>query len=159
MPRKKKIQPKPVETIRFEYPDGEIIDFVRFANGVRVSLNKEGNIITQGSNNALKHDDLVDRVFEWVAGKYLSPQGRKKIRRGEDFMNTARELDQAMAKSNLFPEVDDFGAVRKRICPEVKRRIDAVANALDRRDNPPCGIAAILEEKNQPTVTIKKGTF
>ena len=158
MPRKKIIQPKPIETVRVELPSGEIYDYLIFEDGERVSLNKEGCIVTKGSNNALKHDDLVDRIFEWAVGIYLSPQGLKKIE--VDFMKSARKLDIAMANSANFPEVTDysFGSVRKRIYPEVKLRIDALTNALDRLKNPPSGHAAILAAKNNPTVTIIKGT-
>jgi hypothetical protein len=155
VPRKKKVQPKPIETIRFTYRDGEVCDFLIFGDDVKVSLNKEGNIITKGSNNALKHDDLVDRITEWVAGIYLSPQGLKKVK--TDFMRSAKGLDTAMVLSGNFPEVTDseFGSVRKKIYPEVKLRIDAFANAIA----PPSGLPAILAAKNQPTVTIIKGTF
>jgi hypothetical protein len=157
VPRKKKVLPKPVEVIRVELPTGEVCDFLIFEDDVKVSLNKEGNIITNGSNNAIKHDDLVDRITEWVAGIYLSPQGPIKIRRGKDFMVSATEFDYAMARSGLFPEVIDFGSVRKRIYPEVKRRIDAFANALNELHNPPSGLPAILAAKTK--VTVIKGTF
>jgi len=159
MPRKKKIQPKPIKTIRVEFPTGEIYDYVIFADGERVSLNKEGRIVTRGSNNALKHDELVDKIFEWVADIYLSPQGRKSVKK--DFMRSARELDVAMSLSGNFPEVTDlsFGSVRKRIYPEVKRRIDAFVNALDELNNPSSGIRATSDATNEPTVTVKNGTF
>ena len=134
-----------------------------FADDERVSFNKEGCIITQGSNNALKHDDLVDRITEWVADIYLSRQGRKEVRKEvrKDIMRSARELDIAMARSGKFPEVTDsgFGSVRKKIYPEVKLRIDAFANALDELNNPPSGPTTTLAAKNKPTITSIKGTF
>ena len=114
MPRKKTVQPPPLESSILTLRDGSTVE---------LEIRDETcNIIGRGLHKRDKHQALCDRVLEYVVDKYLSAKGPKKLR--NPFMNSAKDLDAEMARSGLFPEVTDFGSVRKRIYPYVKLHLD-----------------------------------
>jgi hypothetical protein len=118
MPRKKTVQPEPTET--FTLDDGTIVE-------VRDDGTK---LIGRGSH---KHDTLYElrvRILEWV---YFSLEGPKPVKR--DFMKSASALEAEMARSGLFPEVTDLGAVRKRIYPWVRDHLGVLTKLVEENNN------------------------
>ena len=124
MPRKRTVQPEPLESSTIKLDDGFLLE---------VEIRDETcNIIGRGLHKRDKHQALCDRILEYIAGIYLSPKGVKKVR--QPFMGSARELDAEMARSGLFPEVTDLQSVRKRIYPNVKLQLDIFTKALEQKN-------------------------
>jgi len=102
MPRKKTVQPAPLDSFSLTLEDGSVVE---------IEIRDETcNIIGRGLHKRDKHQALCDRILEYVVSKYLSPNGPKKV--NNPFMGSARELDAEMARSGLFPEITDLGSVR-----------------------------------------------
>ena len=117
MPRKKTIQPEPLET--FTIDEGRITVEIR-----------EGscNIIGRGLHKRDTHEELRVQVLDWVVRHYLSSEGRRAIK--HDFMKSASALDAEMARSGFFPEVTDLDSVRRRIYPWVREHLDILTKLV-----------------------------
>ena len=64
MPRKRTVQPEPLESFTIKLDDGSIAE---------VEIRDETcNIIGRGLHKRDKHQALCDRILEYVAGIYLS---------------------------------------------------------------------------------------
>lgn len=113
MPRKKTIQPEPLET--FTIDEGRITVEIR-----------EGscNIIGRGLHKRDTHEELRVRVLDWVVGHYLSSEGRRAIK--HDFMKSASALDAEMARSGHF-------CIFRRIYPWVREHLDILTNLVLQR--------------------------
>ena len=127
MPRKRTVQPEPLESFTIKSDDGSIVEVEK--------RDETCNIIGRGLHKRDKHEDLCNRIFEYVASIYLSPKGAKKVK--QPFMGSARELDAELARSGLFPEVTDLQSVRKRIYPNVKRQLGIFTKALEQKNKAP----------------------
>jgi hypothetical protein len=118
MPRKKTVQPDPIDT--FELDGGR----------VTVEVRGEGfNIIGRGLHKRDAHHELRVKALEWVVDHYLSISGPIKVK--NDFMKSAADLDRAMTISNKFPEITDIGAVRKRIYPWVRDHLAILRKCVE----------------------------
>ena len=124
MPRKKTIQPEPLET--FTIDEGRIT--VEIRDGTC-------NIIGRGLHKRDTHEELRVRVLVWVIDQYLSSEGPKRIK--HDFMKSAAALDAELARSGLFPEVTESSSVRKRIYPWVREHLDILTKLVTERINTP----------------------
>jgi len=125
MPRKKTVQPAPLDSFSLTLEDGSVVE---------IEIRDETcNIIGRGLHKRDKHQALCDRILEYVVSKYLSPNGPKKV--NNPFMGSARELDAEMARSGLFPEITDLGSVRKRIYPYVKARLDILTKLVNEKNS------------------------
>ena len=124
MPRKKTVQPEPLET--FTIDDGRITVEIRDGSC---------NIIGRGLQKRDTHEELRVQVLDWVVSHYLSSEGPKVIK--HDFMKSAAALDAEMSLSDLFPEVNDLDSVRKRIYPWVREHLDILTKLVTERINTP----------------------
>jgi hypothetical protein len=125
MPRKKTVQPAPLDSFPLTLEDG---------SAVEIEIRDETcNIIGRGLHKRDKHQALCDRILEYVVSRYLSPNGPKRI--NDPFMDSARELDAEMARSGLFTEITDLGSVRKRIYPYVKARLDILTKLVNEKSS------------------------
>ena len=121
MPRKKTVQPEPIET--FTLDDGTIVE-------VRGDGTK---LIGRGSHKHDTHEELRIRILDWVVNHYLSHKGPKPVER--DFMKSASELEAEMSRSGLFPEVTDLGSVRKRLYPWVRDHLGVFTKLVEENNN------------------------
>ena len=121
MPRKKTVQPEPIEV--FTLDDGTIVE-------VR---DEDAKLIGRGSHKHDTHEELRIRILDWVANHYLSPKGPKLVNR--DFMKSASKLEAEMSRSGLFPEVTDLGSVRKRIYPWVRDHLGVLKKLVEENNN------------------------
>ena len=123
MPRKKTIQPEPLLSFPLTMENGELCEIE-----VR---DDTCNIIGRGLHNRDRHEELCDRVLEYVVEKHLSSDGpRKGVK---PFMDSARDLDAELALSGLFPEITDLGSVRKRIYPYVRDQLNILTKLVNDR--------------------------
>ena len=124
MPRKKTVQPEPLET--FTIDDGRITVEIRDGSC---------NIIGRGLHKRDTHEELRVQVLDWVVSHYLSSEGPKTIK--HDFMKSASALDAEMSLSRRFSEISDKGSVRKRIYPWVREHLDILTKLVTERINTP----------------------
>ena len=115
MPRKKTVQPLPAGSVDF----GDVIVEV-WENGVYT--------IGRGLHKQAQFIDLCSRIFEFVVPHYVTADA-VLYDLGEGIMQSASALDLALSVSHLVPEIQDFGSVRKRIYPKVKKDLKALVNA------------------------------
>ena len=127
MPRKRTVQPEPLESFTIKSDDGSIAEVEK--------RDETCNIIGRGLHKRDKLQALSDRILEYVASIYLSPKGEKKVEK--PFMGSARQLDAELARSGLFPEITDLQSVRKRIYPYIKSRLDILTKALGQKNKTP----------------------
>ena len=121
MPRKKTVQPDPLDT--FELDEGR----------VTVEVRGEGfNIIGRGLHKRDAHEELRVKVLDWVVDHYLSVDGPIEVK--DDFMKSAAGLDRVMTLSNKFPEITDIGAVRKRIYPWVRDHLAILRKCVEEKN-------------------------
>ena len=119
MPRKKTIQPNPIESTDLY----EVRDETCWPIG-------------RGQHNNFKKWKRIDEILEIVVVEYLDKEGRK-IQDGElgDYMQNATVFSEEMQLRGFAGEdgVDD-SSLRKSIYPEVKRRLDAFTRAIADRN-------------------------
>lgn len=123
MPRRKTIQPNPIESTDLY----EVRDETCWPIG-------------RGQHNNFKKWKRIDEILEIVVVEYLDKEGRK-IQGGGlgDYMRNATAFSEEMQLRGFAGEdgVDD-SSLRKSIYPEVKRRLDAFTRAIaDRNQKQP----------------------
>ena len=121
MPRKKTIQPEPIE--RFTLEDGTIVE-VRDMNTWEIG---------RGLHMQRDHELLRGKILAWVADIYLSPQDPKVVK--DDFLKSASAFDIALQKSGHYPKelAGDDGPVRKRIYPYVIKHIAILKKLVEEK--------------------------
>jgi hypothetical protein len=85
MPRKKTIQPEPIES--FTLDDGTIVE-IRGENC---------KLIGRGLHNANAFITKRDKILELVASDYLTPQGRKLKPKEIDYLSSATSFARKAA--------------------------------------------------------------
>ena len=115
MPRKKTVQPLPVESVDF----GDVVVEV-WEDGVYP--------IGRGLHKQAQFIELCSRIFEFVVPHYVTTDAVLSDLDG-GIMRSASALDAALALSGRFTDIQDLGSVRKRIYPKVRQDLEALINA------------------------------
>lgn len=119
MPRKKTIQPPPLQSGVLE--DGTIWE-------VRDETCLE---IGRGLHNRNKYEQKRDELLEWVVNDYLSPNGPKFVPSDRDYMRSAKRFVDQCELWGVVPEgIDDVSSFRKKLYSDIKKHIQALGNAL-----------------------------
>jgi hypothetical protein len=125
MPRRKTIQPDPIETHTFTI-DGE---------PYLVEVRGEGSQeIGRGQHKKNRYEKWRDKVLEWVAEQYLSPCGLKSITSENDILKSPSTFSRALQKTDLYPLSGDDSSVRKRLYPDILREICILSNAIEEKN-------------------------
>lgn len=122
MPRKKPIQPEPIET--FTLDDGTIVEIRDETCSVR----------GKGLHKRETYERKRDAVLEKVASEYLTTKGRKAIPKEKDYLSNATKF---ASKAELwgFGSEDgaDNSALRKKLYKDIKMQITALENAINNK--------------------------
>ncbi len=124
MPRKKTIQPAPLEII---YVNEGIVSFeIEIRDG-------SCNLISRGSHKRDAYEKKLWKVMEHVVQDYLSPSGRKLIPRNADYLRST------VAFTNQYDlwgyggfSGADPNAIRKKLYTDVKRQLKVFERAIAR---------------------------
>jgi hypothetical protein len=92
MPRKKTVQPLPLEELIID--DGTIVDLRHEEYDVRDETCQE---IGQGLHKRDAYEKKRDRVLHKVADDYLTPRGRKVIRPEKDYLSSGSKFAREIA--------------------------------------------------------------
>lgn len=125
MPRKKTVQPDPEQV--FTLDDGTVVE-----------VRGEGSWeIGRGHHKKNKYDEWRDEVLDWVVDHYLTPQGRKDVTEENDFLQSASKFDQALQDTDFYPFSGDDSAVRKRLYPDIVRKLRILTNLVEEQNRNP----------------------
>jgi hypothetical protein len=133
MPRKKTIQPQPLES--FSLLDGTLVE-------VRDETCQE---IGRGLHKRDAYEKWRDKVAEKVIPIYLDKNGRKLVKPEDDFLSSGYKFSDWLKEYKdedegeyLYPESGDDSSVRKRLHKDICNQVSALESAL-------------ITEKNQKT--------
>ena len=124
MPRKKTIQPAPIQTI---YVHDGIASF-------EIEIRDEScNLISRGSHKRDAYNEKLWKVMEHVVQDYLSPSGRKLIPRNADYLRSAATFTNQYDLWGYggFSGADP-NAIRKKLYTDVKRELKIFEGAIAR---------------------------
>ena len=110
MPRKKTVQPEPIETI---VEDGLIIEV----------YDDNDYEICRGSHKVHEFERRCWRVIESIIDEYVQAHG-VIADSNTGPLKSAAALDMHIQLNGILPEITDSGAIRKRIYPHDKDHVD-----------------------------------
>ena len=119
MPRKKTVQPPPLERL--------VID------GTTVEVRDETcQSIGRGLHMTHKFIKWRDQVAQWVIPQYLDKNGPKNINLQDDFMISATKFSETLSKKrpDLYPQSGDDSSVRKRLYKYLKDELLILSLAI-----------------------------
>ena len=120
MPRKKTIQPEPIES--FTLDDGTIIEI----------RDESCQIKSRGSHKRDAYEKNRDNILEKVVPMYVTPAGRKKrSSRQKDILKSASEFERWYTIEG-FPERNE-AEVRKRLYKDIKSNVQTYINAVENK--------------------------
>ena len=124
MPRKKTIQPAPIQTIYVH--DG----IASFEIEIR---DNSCYLISRGSHKRDAYNEKLWKVMEHVVQDYLSPSGRKLIPRNADYLRSAATFTNQYDLWGYggFSGADP-NAIRKKLYTDVKRELKIFEGAIAR---------------------------
>ena len=124
MPRKKTIQPAPIQTIYVH--DG----IASFEIEIR---DNSCYLISRGSHKRDAYNEKLWKVMEHVVQDYLSPSGRKLIPRNADYLRSAATFTNQYDLWGYggFSGADP-NAIRKKLYTDVKRELKIFEAAIAR---------------------------
>ena len=124
MPRKKTIQPAPIQTIYVH--DG----IASFEIEIR---DNSCYLISRGSHKRDAYNEKLWKVMEHVVQDYLSPSGRKLIPRNADYLRSAATFTNQYDLWGYggFSGADP-NAIRKKLYTDVKRQLKIFEGAIAR---------------------------
>lgn len=124
MPRKKTIQPAPIQTIYVH--DG----IASFEIEIR---DNSCYLISRGSHKRDAYNEKLWKVMEHVVQDYLSPSGRKLIPRNADYLRSAATFTNQYDLWGYggFSGADP-NAIRKKLYTDVKRKLKIFEGAIAR---------------------------
>ena len=122
MPRKKTIQPAPIQTIYVH--DG----IASFEIEIR---DNSCYLISRGSHKRDAYNEKLWKVMEHVVQDYLSPSGRKLIPRNADYLRSAATFTNQYDLWGYggFSGADP-NAIRKKLYTDVKRELKILEGAI-----------------------------
>ena len=122
MPRKKTIQPAPIQTIYVH--DG----IASFEIEIR---DNSCYLISRGSHKRDAYNEKLWKVMEHVVQDYLSPSGRKLIPRNADYLRSAATFTNQYDLWGYggFSGADP-NAIRKKLYTDVKRQLKIFEGAI-----------------------------
>ena len=122
MPRKKTIQPAPIQTIYVH--DG----IASFEIEIR---DNSCYLISRGSHKRDAYNEKLWKVMEHVVQDYLSPSGRKLIPRNADYLRSAATFTNQYDLWGYggFSGADP-NAIRKKLYTDVKRQLKILEGAI-----------------------------
>ena len=124
MPRKKTIQPAPIQTIYVH--DG----IASFEIEIR---DNSCYLISRGSHKRDAYNEKLWKVMEHVVQDYLSPSGRKLIPRNADYLRSAATFtNQFEIWGYSGIDGEDPSAIRKKLYTDVKRKLKIFEGAIAR---------------------------
>lgn len=124
MPRKKTIQPAPIQTIYVH--DG----IASFEIEIR---DNSCYLISRGSHKRDAYNEKLWKVMEHVVQDYLSPSGRKLIPRNADYLRSAATFtNQFEIWGYSGIDGEDPSAIRKKLYTDVKRQLKIFEGAIAR---------------------------
>ena len=124
MPRKKTIQPAPIQTIYVH--DG----IASFEIEIR---DNSCYLISRGSHKRDAYNEKLWKVMEHVVQDYLSPSGRKLIPRNADYLRSAATFtNQFEIWGYSGIDGEDPRAIRKKLYTDVKRQLKIFEGAIAR---------------------------
>ena len=124
MPRKKTIQPAPLEIV---YVNEGIASF-------EIEIRDEScNLISRGSHKRDTYEKKLCKVMERVVDDYLTPSGRKLIPRNADYLRSAATFTNQYDLWGYggFSGADP-NAIRKKLYTDVKRELKIFEGAIAR---------------------------
>ncbi len=122
MPRKKTIQPAPIQTIYVH--DG----IASFEIEIR---DNSCYLISRGSHKRDAYNEKLWKVMEHVVQDYLSPSGRKLIPRNADYLRSAATFtNQFEIWGYSGIDGEDPSAIRKKLYTDVKRQLKILEGAI-----------------------------
>ena len=122
MPRKKTVQPEPVETI---VKNGLVIEVMDDAD----------HAIYRGSHKVHELERRRMRVIEDILDLYVQAKGMISST-DEGPLKSASALDIHIQLNDILPEITDEGAIRKRIYPYVKDYIEMLIQLKNELPHP-----------------------
>ena len=124
MPRKKTIQPAPIQTIYVH--DG----IASFEIEIR---DNSCYLISRGSHKRDAYNEKLWKVMEHVVQDYLSPSGRKLIPRNADYLRSAATFTNQYDLWGYggFSGADP-NAIRKKLYTDVKRQLKIFEGVIAR---------------------------
>ena len=124
MPRKKTIQPAPIQTIYVH--DG----IASFEIEIR---DNSCYLISRGSHKRDAYNEKLWKVMEHVVQDYLTPSGRKLIPRNADYLRSAATFTNQYDLWGYggFSGADP-NAIRKKLYTDVKRELKIFEGAIAR---------------------------
>ncbi|MDA8954067.1 hypothetical protein N9H90_09950 [Pseudomonadales bacterium] len=117
MPRKIKVWPEPLEIHDF----GDLVVEV-FEDGTQ----HRG----RGSTQKNLHDVWVSKIEVWATDLLLTPNGPRKFGKELDMLESAAKFNEALQRSDLYPESDAYSSVRKRVYPRIKKQVQILTDLL-----------------------------
>jgi hypothetical protein len=125
MPRKKTIQPEPLESLTTKLDDGFLVEAEVRGPGcweIGRGLHKR---------NALQ--ELMDEILIHIIDWYVCSQG--KLDPKKDVMKSATTLREYLEQHPDFADrIPGEGSFRKRIYPKIKDYLDILTNAIDKKN-------------------------
>jgi hypothetical protein len=126
MPRKNTVQPQPLEA--FTLTDGTLIE-------VRDETCRE---IGRGLHKRDVYEEWRDKVAALVILIYLDKNGRKKVKKEDDFLNSGYKFGKWLEENtSLYPTSGDDSSVRKKLYKDILFEITVLENSISAIKNAP----------------------
>ena len=130
MPRKKTVQPLPLEELILD--DGTIID-LRHEEYIEVR-DETCQKIGKGMHNHYPFLKKRDEVLLMVGNDYLTPEGRKKILPENDYLSSPAKFFHKVTQWGLAASDADESTIRNRLYKDTKKFILDCENAIKNKD-------------------------
>ena len=133
MPRKKTVQPLPLEELILD--DGTIID-LRHEEYIEVR-DETCQKIGKGMHNHYPFLKKRDEVLLMVGNDYLTPEGRKKILPENDYLsNPTKFWRKIVCTGGMAASGADDSTVRRRLYKDIKQIISQLEKGIKNRGKP-----------------------
>ena len=118
MPRKKTVQPLPLEELILD--DGSIVEI----------RDETCKIIGRGLHKRDAYEKKCDEVLAKVVNDYLTPKGRKKILPENDYLSSPAKFFHKVTQWGLAASDADESTIRNRLYKDTKKFIQAYESAI-----------------------------
>jgi hypothetical protein len=120
MPRKKTVQPPPLESFIIDDTTIELRDHTC-------------RLLGRGLHKRHEFEEWRHKVAQWVIPQYLDNNGRKQLKTQDDFLVSANKFSATLSnkRPDLYPISGDDSSVRKRLYPYLIKEILVLTRAID----------------------------